>query len=248
MITIGFCDDNQRDQEVLLNICENFFEKCDTEHKYEIFSSGEEVLEYCIEENNDRIDLLFLDIEMDGISGIEAKDRMLRADNIWRIVFVSSYKERVWDSFGLKTLGFTVKPATEEAIYKWIDIVLEEMKEEVWIEIRGVDKKENIRLEEIEYFKAAGNYTEIVLHTTVEEETRQILVTRKLGDLEKELKQYPLVRVHKSYMVNLVNVENVESSIALRDMEEKIPVGKRYKETVRTRYLEYAREKARRRM
>lgn len=247
MIRIGICDDNEKDRKNVYSICKNFFEKNPMEHEYILFSSGEEVLEYCEGETNDRIELLFLDIELNGINGIETKDRIVKEDKVWRIVFVSSYKDKVWATFGLKTIGFVIKPATQEEIHKWINVVLEELEEDALVELKGMDGQ-YIRLEKIAYFKAAGNYTELYLHTGSSGAQRPVLVLQKLGELEKDLQQFPIIRVHKSYMVNLVNVVDMDADISMRDMREKIPIGRVYKETVRKRYLEYGKEKIRRRM
>lgn len=68
---IGICDDNiiERDMiKKLCNSCANNIEK-----DYALFASGEEVLEYADREDAEQLDLLFLDVEMSGISGIELK-------------------------------------------------------------------------------------------------------------------------------------------------------------------------------
>ena len=107
---IGICDDKKNEQTQLENLCKQYFEKSGTEYELVKFQSAEEVVDYCKHAKGERIDLLFLDIEMQGMSGIELKDRILKEDAVWRIVFVSHYKEKVFESFGLKTLGFVVKP------------------------------------------------------------------------------------------------------------------------------------------
>ena len=63
--------------------------------------------------------------------------------------------------------------------------------------------------------------------------------------MEEELKKYPMVRVHKSYMVNLLNVTDVGQYVTLQGTEEKIPVGRPFKEAVYKRYVDYAQDKVR---
>ena len=64
---IGICDDSARDRELIYNYCEAFFARFDMEHQYRMFSSGEEVLDYCRGKDRQRVDLLFLDIELGEI-------------------------------------------------------------------------------------------------------------------------------------------------------------------------------------
>lgn len=243
---IGICDDNKKDRDVIYEYCESFFSKNNMEHTYEFFSKGEEILKYC-EEKQERIDLLFLDVEMEGISGIEVKDRVVKADQVWRIVFVSSHLDSMKDSFGTKTIGFIEKPGVQAEIEKWIRVVLEDIKENVEIQINDFvnDECTVLKLEDILYFKADGNYTRLFLTNDYSENEKYKLITKKIGELEEELKKYPMVRVHKSYMVHLLNVTDVGQYVTLQGTEEKIPVGRSFKEAVYKRYVDYAQDKVR---
>lgn len=246
-MVIGICDDLAQDRKRIYEFCEAFLSVENIDHQYRMFASGEEVLEYCKQKDQERIDLLFLDIELGAIDGIQVKDRILRQDMVWRIVFVSGNKDKVFLSFGLKTLGFLVKPAEEEDIAKSIRMVLEDLKEDVLVKI--ADSKtaatRYVKLEDIEYFVADGNYTKIVLHTDEDAQEDYILVTKKIGELEQEYSGFPILRVHKSYMVNMVNVVGITGEITLRDSTDKIPVGRTFKDVVKRKYMEFGKEKVR---
>lgn len=250
MIRIGICDDNKKENLMIQQLCENYFSKCPIEHEYKIFLSGEEVLHFCENDNQSdgRIDLLFLDIEMSGISGIEVKDRIVKEHSIWRIVFVSSHLESMQLAFGLKTMGFVIKPAKEEKIHKWLRLVVEDKQGEILVEIPKTmsGNKKYVLLEDIAYIKADGNYTEIYLYEN--QENPPLVVVIKLKELEKEWSHLPIIRVHKSYMVNLINVVDVGRNVILRDIEEKISIGRSYKEIVKKQYYEYGKQIARRRL
>ena len=97
---IGICDDSARDRELIYNYCEAFFARLDMGHQYRMFSSGEEVLDYCRGKDRQRVDLIFLDIKLGEIDGIQVKDRILRKGMDWRIVFVSANQDKVFLSFG----------------------------------------------------------------------------------------------------------------------------------------------------
>ena len=96
---------------------------------------------------------------MKEINGIEVKDRVIRNDAVWRIVFVSSHIEMMRMAFGLKTLGFIYKPVIRRDICKWLDVVYMELMENIFIAVD--DDSINVTyvsLEDIEFFKAEGNY------------------------------------------------------------------------------------------
>lgn len=248
-MVIGICDDRREEREYLQALCEAYADNKKEICEYVLFSGGKEVLEYCMDSENSVIDLLFLDIEMSGMSGLELRAAVAKEEKIWRIAFVTSHMESVLDAYGIKTIGFVPKPPTYEQVEKNIQIVAEELKENVTIEIvRDKDDVLQIELNDIVYLKAAGSYTEIYTYDALQKNESYILSAKKLGDIEKKLSGLSIVRVHKSYLVNLEHVLDAEKSVKLRDIEDELPVGRSYKETVKTRVREYAKGKIRRRL
>lgn len=248
-MVIGICDDRREEREYLQALCEAYADNKKEICEYVLFSGGKEVLEYCVDSENSVIDLLFLDIEMSGMSGLELRAAVAKEEKIWRIAFVTSHMESVLDAYGIKTIGFVPKPPTYELVEKSIQIVAEELKENVTIEIvRDKDDVLQIELNDIVYLKAAGSYTEIYTYDALQKNESYILSAKKLGDIEKKLSGLSIVRVHKSYLVNLEHVLDAEKSVKLRDIEDELPVGRSYKETVKTRVREYAKGKIRRRL
>lgn len=249
MVLIGICDDVKEERQKVYDLCESFFARTVIEHKYVIFSSGEEVLTYCDNGENLRVDLLFLDVEMNGISGIELKDAVMKQSKVWRIAFVSNHAESIFDAYGIKTIGFVSKPPVPEKIEKMISITLDEMKEDVIVTINGYKSGIiEIRLEDILYFKADGSYTEIYTYKSIKKSQKYILSTKKIGEIEAELKEYPIIRVHKSYMVNIENVTDIDIFVSLRDIAERIPVGRAYKEAVKCSYYKYGKNRIKKRL
>ncbi|MBQ3514008.1 MAG: LytTR family transcriptional regulator [Lachnospiraceae bacterium] len=122
-----------------------------------------------------------------------------------------------------------------------------DIKENVEIEINSLLEKQSLtlKLEDILYFEGDRNYTKLYISNHLKGDEKYKLLTKKIGELEKELKKYSIIRVHKSYMVNLHKVMSVEQNITLMGTEEKIPIGRAYKEEVRNRFIEFAKEKVR---
>lgn len=249
MMRIGICDDNAVERGNIKTICEQYLSAKKIEYDFEIFTCGEEVLEYCSNTAKNRIDILFLDIEMKEINGIEVKDRVIRNDAVWRIVFVSSHIEMMRMAFGLKTLGFIYKPVIRRDICKWLDVVYMELMENIFIAVD--DDSINVTyvsLEDIEFFKAEGNYTQIYLTPKNGIEGRSVFSSKNLRCWENEMSQYSIIRVHKSYLVNLAHVMSIDKTIIMRDINEKIPLGRVYKDGVVTKYRDFVKNKIRKRM
>lgn len=246
---IGICDDEKYARQEVQKLCELFFDENCIEHNYIEFESGEEVLTYSTKQDSSPIDLLFLDVEMEGVDGIRLKEQLLRQRTIERIVFVTSHKDRVFDAFGQKTIGFISKPPTYERVGKMLTIAREEKHENVELEFAGYKgERYRIRLEDVVYFKAAGSYTEIYSYALDGNESECFVISKKIGEVEQSMKAYEVLRVHKSFLVNLANVSSVADKIKVRNMEEKIPIGRKYKEQVKTTYASYISDKVRKRI
>ncbi|MDD3239059.1 MAG: LytTR family DNA-binding domain-containing protein [Lachnospira sp.] len=246
---IGICDDVCGERETLHKLCEKYFQKVDVKHEYKMFSSGEEILEFCEKQDSVRLDLLFLDVEMGGISGIDVKNAVLNQKKVWRIVYVSSHTESMMDAYGIKTIGFIPKPVTDERIEKMMTIMMDDLKKDITFQISGPHgEMMEIKLEDILFFRADGSYTEIYTYKSLRTNQRYVLSTKKLGVIEKELEEYEFFRVHKSYLINLMNTINVGTTVAFQYCGESVPVGRKYKEEARRSFLEFGRNVMRKRL
>jgi two-component system response regulator LytT len=186
---------------------------------------------------------------MPGISGIDLKKEVLRQDKIARIVFVTNHNESIYNTFSKKTIGFIPKSPSQEKIKKMLIITLDEIEENIAIKIKDYDGKlTEIYMEDIVFLKASGSYTEIITKTSEEGLGEFILSTKKIGELEKEMWIYPIIRVHKSYMVNLASVIKFGEKILLQNLSMEIPVGRRYKEKAKTKYLQYVKNRIKKRL
>lgn len=248
-MVIGICDDEIYARQEVRKLCELYFSKNKIEHSYAEFESGEVVLAYSAKQDSAPVDLLFLDVEMEGVDGIRLKEQLLRQRTIERIVFVTSHRDKVFDAFGQKTIGFISKPPTYERIEKMLAVVREEKQEDVELVFAGYNGEvQRLRLDDIAYFKASGSYTEIYSYALDGTERKCFVISKKIGEVECSMKDCPILRVHRSFLVNLVNVVCVGEEIAVRNLEEKIPIGRKYKEQVKAAYASYISAKVRKRI
>lgn len=248
-ILIGVCDDIVDEQKKICDFCRKYLDSCKVTYQFVRFLTAEDVLTYCEDKDNKRIDLLFLDIKLSGMNGIELKDVLLKSDKVWRIAFFSSYLENVFEAYSVKTIGFIKKPTSSDDVCKVLRIVLSEIRENIVISVEDINNIPiKIEIEDIIYLKANGNYTEIYTYSRRNTMQDYILCTKKIGIIEKELEQSPIIRVHKSYMVNLLNVDYIKTYIALNGIDIKIPIGRKYKEIVKIKNYNYGKEQMKKRL
>lgn len=116
MINIAVCDDEKCMSEKIEKLVEDFFRKKNTNISVSEYSSGEELLK-----SNERIDILFLDIGMRGMDGIETARKLRECRFHGFLIFITVLKEMVFQSFEVQPFDYLVKPVQEEHFEKTME-------------------------------------------------------------------------------------------------------------------------------
>lgn len=239
MLFVGICDDNSKAREELAQIIQDYCKEKSEEIKLKFFCSGEEVVEYCFHSQNkeEMIDILFLDIEMTGMNGVECKNAIQHGSGVWRICFTTSHAGYVFDAFSIKTIGYLVKPLVISKVIQILENVRKEKDERKIISYVEMDgSRHDVHLDDIAYIQADGSYVKICFGGGSNEKK---IISKKLGQIEKELKGTDFVRCHKSYLINMANVKAVGQYVMMINKEE-IPIGRAYRSAFTSRYRNFA--------
>ena len=237
MITIGICDDQSLVRQHIKELCDGFFTERSLQYECIEFASGEEFLNY----GDAPIDLLFLDVELGGMNGIQVKKIIEQKENVWRIIFVTNYQEVVWEAFGFRTLTFLRKPVNATELKEWLEVALREMQKNSSYGF-SVDKSMSyVKLEDIYYFEAAGNYTYL------QTKDSRLLVCENLKACQDKMSGTPILRIHKSYLINMLNVKNWESEQVLMANDARFTLGRQYKKEARETYFKFIQDWVQRR-
>jgi two-component system, LytTR family, response regulator len=171
------------------------------------------------------IDLIFLDINMDGFSGIQ----FLETNTInSEVIFTTAYDAFALKGFDLKVTDYLLKPYTFERFVQAVEQVENKMNKEKstsekkFIFIKTAYKLEKINLNEILYIEGMSDYRKIVTPT------KKIMTLQTFSDLEKEIPRNIICRVHKSYMVSLDKIESIEKD-RIKIKDAIIPISETYK-------------------
>ncbi len=180
--------------------------------------------------NNNKVDLIFLDIEMPLINGFDLLDGLKTKP---QIVFITSKADYAVKAFDYEATDFLQKPISKERFLKAVKKALElhQLRNEVpedlgeAIIIKSNLKKIKIYTSKIKWIEAFGDYIKVI----TDEDSHLVLSTMKA--FEKELPEGKFIRVHKSYIVNLERVEKFNSKFA-EIGKTKIPISRNKKEVI----------------
>lgn len=209
---IGICDDQTIEAEIIKKYCQNL----GYENIY-LYTSGEDLLN---SPELSSINLLFLDIKMRGISGIEVKNKLEQTNSSILIVFCTTHKELMQNAFGRNVISFLNKPCSRYSIEHCIKKAAHLTKEFYPV---NISKTVAIPCGDIIYLHAEQKYT---IFYTRKGETYS---TRKpMKEWAMELDKFGFCPISRSSIINLkYYIKTQEKQILLCD-NISLPVSRRY--------------------
>ena len=224
------------DEPMALNLVESYVKKTPFLELKQKCSSAIEAMEFIKERP---VDLLFLDIQMPDLTGIEFS-KMLPKDT--RVIFTTAFDQYALEGFKVEALDYLLKPfdyaeflAAANKANTWFELVkgrqqhvISEEKE--FLFVKSEYKQLRIKLADVLYFEGLKDYIKI----WIKDNPKAILTLMSLKSLQEELPSSQFMRVHRSFIVSLKNIEVVERSQIIIN-KQRITVSEQYKST----FLEY---------
>jgi DNA-binding LytR/AlgR family response regulator len=187
--------------------------------------------------NNQKIDLMFLDIQMPQITGI---DFLKTLSNPPKVIFTTAYSNYALDGYELNVVDYLLKPIAFDrfvkAINKAIDLIKssnaeadhnnqEEEDQQEYIFVKADKKLIKVNFDDIFYIEGLKDY--VILHTP----SGRIVTLQTMKTLEAKLPSEIFKRVHRSYIANLEKIDVLEGNM-LEINGKTIPIGKNYRDNV----------------
>lgn len=202
MIRIGICDDDGNARDELRFCLEKKLYEGSEKIVYE-FASGK-TLESWLKSHPGEIDLVFLDVEMNGQNGIETARHIRDFDEDILIIFVTGYRDYVFEGYEVCAMDYVVKPVNELQIGHILDRVrknLEKNREQFFV-FRNTDGTYRIPYKKILYFYSEKR--KVILVT----EQKEYAFYGKLDHVQKLLEK-EFVRIYQRYLVNPVWIGHI---------------------------------------
>ena len=222
MLRIAICDDETDARDALRIQLEQVLIEESEEIIYE-FSSGVNAASW-LEKHPGEVDILFLDVEMKGLNGMETAEKIRTFNDSLIIVFITGYSDYVFDGYRVGALDYIMKPVPRQRLQELLHRVrvkLDSEKAQTFT-IKNIDGTWRFKLRDILYFYS--------------DKRKVTLVTRngeypfyaKLDEIEKQLASF-FVRIHQRYLVNPAAVDYLGGDSVTLGCAE-LPCSRRYKE------------------
>jgi DNA-binding LytR/AlgR family response regulator len=169
-----------------------------------------------------KVDLLFLDINMPRLSGTDFYSTLI---NPPAVIFTTAYPEFAVNGFELNAVDYLVKPFPFERFVKAVGKFMDSRKpadQQTYIVLQADKKTHKADLSDIEYIEAMGDYARVKMTS------KTLVVHQTLQKLSDQLPATTFRRIHKSFIISMKKLEYVEGNMAIV-AGHKIPIGQTYR-------------------
>ena len=234
MINIAICDDEKYISDKIKKLVFDFFHRKNVEITVSQFGSGEELLRH-----NKNIDILFLDIQMDGIDGMETARKMRSQNYKGYLIFITVLKEMVFQSFEVQAYDYLVKPIEEECFEKTMERLFSAMQnaKDASLLVQKRYESNIIAFDDIVFCEIIDK--KIYLHLKTEE---VIDYYDRIENLETKL-DGRFFKCHRSYLINLSHLKSYKNGMAYMINDKQIPVSRLRSKEFSSVVLKYMKER-----
>jgi DNA-binding LytR/AlgR family response regulator len=189
--------------------------------------------------DDNKPDIIFLDIQMPNLNGIELIETLKEkwGNNIPDIILITGYNNHSLKGFELGVTDYILKPVTFKRFKNAVDRIINKLNKQVtennksanFFFVEADSKKVKINYEEIVYIEGARNYIIIVL------QNKKLIVYKTMSFMVETLPPDKFIRIHKSYIVSVEKITAIQGNkviVDYRNEELRLPVGLTYKSNV----------------
>jgi len=224
------------DEKNALDIIEEYCSKIAGITELRLFTDPVEGLNYI--KQTPKVSIVFLDIRMSKISGLELVKQLPESIGI---IFTTAYSDYAIKGFEFDAVDYLMKPFSfdrfNKAFKKAMKMSLLSTKEfdtsskkilspDDFIFVRSENRLIKIKINELLYIKAMGNYI------TFCTDNEKIISYNTMAEIEQQLEPYNFIRVHKSYIVSIIHIQVIEKN-KIKIGNKTIPIGETYKKNVK---------------
>lgn len=216
------------DEPLAVQLIESHIEKCDSITAVSSFTNPLEALSFL---QKNQVDIIFLDVQMPEITGIQVAKII---NDQTKIIFTTAYPNYAVEGFELNATDYLVKPITLERFLKAVSRISIESKVENssskenevdldYVFVKTEYKHVKIAISDILFLKSLGDYVSI--HTR----EKRIMTLENMKSFENKLSSSKFSRVHRSYIVAIDKIDFIEKNrIVIQD--ESIAIGGKYQD------------------
>ena len=230
MLQIGICDDNELDRTALRGELCRLSNYCSAgDLRFFEYGSAEQLL-FHVEDDLDGLDVLFLDIYMSGLNGMEAAHKLRRLGMRTPIVFLTTSPDFALESYDVAAFGYLIKPVDNLRLAELMAKLETQRKTQKYYIYRKGTGVRKVPHDEIVFAESRDHL--LLIHL----ESGELLEgVGRVDELEAALADPRFLRTHKSYLVNMSHVARAGETFIL-DGGQSVPIRKKDRKAICDQY------------
>lgn len=233
MIRIAIVDDEESDLLYIKNKISQHLGIRKISFEYSLYTSADTLLK---SQETESFDVIFMDIDMPKITGMDAAAIINKINPKTLIVFVTNHDELVFKAFRYKAIGFIRKKKFDEEIEDILEIILAELKNMYHvIQLIEAGKIIKIDLFDVKYVKSCDHYVEFHM------KGGYITVRKKLDDIQDCIEDYGFIRIHSRYLVSYRYIFSIEKTTVILNDDMQLPLSRSRIEYVKEKFQIFSR-------
>ena len=233
MIRVAICDDEKYMSDTIKTMVSDFFRRKNLKAVITQFSSGEELLKH-----DKIIDILFLDIQMKNMDGMETAKKLRRREFKGFLIFITVLKEMVFQAFEVQAYDYLVKPLEERHFNRTMERLFVSMQNanEANLLVQKGSESRIIPFEDIVFGEVIDRKVYLTLLSS-----EVIDYYDRIENLEAKLDSR-FFRCHRSFLINLMHLKSYKNGTAYMEGGKQIPVSRLRSKEFSNVILQYMKE------
>lgn len=229
---IAVCDDDPVLREHLIHLCGSLLSEWGISHALTPFSAAAQLRDV-LEREPASFDLLLLDIQMAGMSGMELARGLRAQGNQVPLVFITSHPDYALEGYEVHPVHYLLKPVEREALARALRMALDAPGRPRPVVLRTAGKTLSLTEEDIWYVEIRNHSAHIFL------DQESVTVPMSLAEVERLLPRPRFARCHNSFLVNLAYVREVRRTELLLRNGSRLPVGRRFYQSFQSAFIDF---------
>ena len=229
---IAICDDEQIFRDTLYKKLVKYNKTFEIKE----FRTGRELIDSRI-----KFDIIFLDIEMPELNGMDTAKKLRKLSVGSIIIFLTSHIECIQDAFKVKAFRFLSKPVQEDALNEALEEAEKEIVGQEKIVINQKGKIFELSVPDVMYFEAFGDGTYVY-----DNKDNVYECTVALKEWDKRLEGRPFFKIHKSYIVSMMYVSSINNNVLrLEGVDQDFTISRRNITPFKDAYMDFVKNNSR---
>lgn len=229
MLYIILCDDDETILKEYRARLEALADKHDTEINITCFDNAEKML-FALEDAQYRADILYLDVQMPRLNGIDAAKKLRALGCRAQLIFLTNAREYVFESFDAAPLQYLLKGEVSDEKFEQVFLHAKSLAGQDAAELfdceRGAERRA-VPIHNIVYFEVTKRIV------TIHYDSEAFEFYSSMAELEKRLLKRNFVRTHRAFLVNAAHIRRLGQEILVLTDGSEVPLGRTYAKQVR---------------